>query len=187
MSELLNRRSLVGALAGSTTDALIISGLGSPSWDLAAAGDSERHFYLWGGMGQAVMVGMGIALAQPDRRVVVITGDGEMLMGLGSLASVGNSELTNLGILVLDNETYGETGGQASATRGRVDLIAAASACGIVDSGPCKSISECHSLVINRGPVFRLAKVDRRADPLVLPPRDGAFLKDRFRQGLDLK
>lgn len=186
MSEHFDRRQLVEALVGISPDALFVSGLGSPSWDLAACGDSDRHFYLWGGMGQTVMVAMGLALAQPERRVLAITGDGDMLMGVGTLATVGSNAPCNLGILVLDNETYGETGGQASATRGEVDLVAAARAFGIKDATILHDSLELQQLVRANGPIFRLAKVSRQPAPLVVPPRDGAFLKTRLREALDL-
>ena len=97
----------------------MVGGLGASTYDIAAAGDHDRNFYLWGAMGGAVMIGLGLALAQPKLPVVVITGDGEMLMGMGSLATVGLQKPANLTIVVLDNEAYGETGGQASHTAGR--------------------------------------------------------------------
>lgn len=187
MSTVLDRRALVKALAGSAPDALFVSGLGSPSWDLAASGDCERYFYLWGGMGQAAMTGLGLAQAQPQRRVIVLTGDGDMLMGLGTLAPIGASRPANLGILVLDNEAYGETGGQPSATGGTADLVAAALACGVGNAAVCSKISDVSAVVSEKGPVFRLAKIGRENCDLVLPPRDGAFLKDRMRRGLGLE
>jgi thiamine pyrophosphate-dependent acetolactate synthase large subunit-like protein len=85
---------------------------GPRTYDIAALGDHDRNFYLWGAMGGAVMIGLGIALAQPKLPVVVITGDGEMLMGMGSLATVGLQKSGNLSIVVLDNEVYGKTGGR---------------------------------------------------------------------------
>ena len=112
----------------------MVGGLGASTYDIAAAGDHDRNFYLWGAMGGAVMIGLGIALAQPKLPVVVITGDGEMLMGIGSLATVGLQKPKNLTIVVLDNEVYGETGGQASHTAATVDLVGVARACGIADA-----------------------------------------------------
>ncbi|HEY5128846.1 MAG TPA: thiamine pyrophosphate-dependent enzyme, partial [Bradyrhizobium sp.] len=113
-TNLLDRRSVVSSLLANRKDAIAVGGLGASTYDIAAAGDHDRNFYLWGAMGGAVMIGLGIALAQPTLPVVVITGDGEMLMGIGSLATVGLQQPKNLTILVLDNEVYGETGGQAS-------------------------------------------------------------------------
>jgi hypothetical protein len=108
--------------------------LGASTYDIAAVGDHDRNLYLWGAMGGAVMIGLGIALAQPKLPVIVITGDGEMLMGMGSLATVGLQNPKNFTIIVLDNEVYGETGGQASHTAGTADLVGIARACGIADS-----------------------------------------------------
>ena len=106
-------------------------GLGSCTWDAFAAGDDDRNFYLWGAMGGAAMIGLGLALAKPNARVAVITGDGEMLMGMGSLATIGVQKPNNLAIVVFDNGLYGETGMQESHTSGGVDLLEVARGCGI--------------------------------------------------------
>src|SRR4029079_2674063 len=106
------------------------TGLGAPTYDASATGDRPLNFYLWGAMGGAGMVGLGIALAQPNRRVLVLTGDGEMLMGMGSLATIAAAGAPNLAIAVLDNARYGETGSQHSHTGLTTDLAAVAAACG---------------------------------------------------------
>src|SRR6266404_1219546 len=125
----LDRRDVVRELLTVRGDLLVISGLGAPTYDVAAAGDSPLNFYLWGAMGGAAMIGLGLALARPRARVAVITGDGEMLMGLGSLATIGVKQPQNLAILVLDNRHYGETGMQASHTQYGIDMIGIARAC----------------------------------------------------------
>jgi thiamine pyrophosphate-dependent acetolactate synthase large subunit-like protein len=119
-ANLLERRNVVNQLLAERKEAIVVGGLGASTYDIAAAGDHDRNFYLWGAMGGAVMIGLGVALAQPQLPVVVITGDGEMLMGMGSLATVGLQKPGNLTIIVLDNEVYGETGGQASHTAGNL-------------------------------------------------------------------
>src|ERR1700738_1573216 len=129
-TNLLGRRSVVSALLAARKNAIVVGGLGASTYDIAAAGDHDRNFYLWGAMGGAVMIGLGMGLAQPKLPVVVITGDGEMLMGMGSLATVGLQKPGNLTIVVLDNEVYGETGGQASHTAASVDLVGVARSCG---------------------------------------------------------
>src|SRR5689334_17539563 len=130
----LERRAAMAALLeGRTDDLLVVPGLGSTTWDLAAAGDNPRNFYMWGAMGGTVMIGLGLALAQPKKRVAVITGDGDMLMGLGSLATAGVKRPKNLAIVVFDNGMYGETGMQESHTSRGVDLVGAARASGIAD------------------------------------------------------
>ena len=133
-ANLLERRSVVASLLADRKDAIVVGGLGASTYDIAAAGDHDRNLYLWGAMGGAVMIGLGVALAQPNLPVVVITGDGEMLMGMGSLATVGLQKPKNLTIIVLDNEVYGETGGQASHTAATVDLVGVARSCGIADA-----------------------------------------------------
>src|ERR1700730_19311706 len=133
-TNLLQRRHVVSALLAARKNAIVVGGLGASTYDIAAAGDHDRNFYLWGAMGGAVMIVLGVALAQPDLPVRVITGDGEMLMGIGSLATVGLQQPKNLSIVVLDNEVYGETGGQASHTAGTVDLVGVARGCGIADA-----------------------------------------------------
>jgi thiamine pyrophosphate-dependent acetolactate synthase large subunit-like protein len=187
-SGLLQRREVVKALLAGRGDLLVIAGLGAPAWDATAAGDHPLNFPLWGGMGGAVMIGLGLALAQPRRKVLVLTGDGEMLMGLGSLATVGVSQAKNLCVVVLDNEVYGETGMQSTHTAYGVDLASAAKACGFVRTSV---VAEEHDIAPLRaaihggvGPLFAQVKVDAKQMPLVLPPRDGAHLKNRFREAL---
>src|SRR5215469_2147092 len=118
----LSRRSAVAQILADRRDTLVVTGLGSPTYDVAAAGDHPLNFYLWGAMGSAATMGLGLALAQPRRRVLVITGDGELLMGLGALATIAAKQPANLAIAVIDNERYGETGMQASHTGVGVDL-----------------------------------------------------------------
>jgi thiamine pyrophosphate-dependent acetolactate synthase large subunit-like protein len=183
-----DRRDVVRALLAERGDLLVVAGLGAPAWDATAAGDHPLNFPLWGGMGGAAMIGLGLALAQPKRRVLVLTGDGEMLMGLGSLATLGAQRPANLAVVVLDNERYGETGMQASHTAFGVDLAATAKACGfratvlITSMEPVAKLrAEIHDAA---GPLFAQIKVAPDKLPLVLPPRDGAHLKNRFREAL---
>src|SRR5450830_243470 len=119
----LDRRKAAAEILKQRGDALVVAGLGAPCWDVVAVGDNPLNFYTWGAMGSAAMIGLGLALAQPKRRVLVITGDGEMLMGMGSLATIGIQRPGNLAIVVFDNGVYGETGMQPSHTQGGVDLL----------------------------------------------------------------
>ena len=129
---MLERRAAMKVLlANRPKNLFVVPGLGSTTWDAMAAGDDDRNFYLWGAMGGAAMIGLGLALARPNLRVAVITGDGEMLMGLGSLATIGVQRPANLAIVVFDNRMYGETGRQASHTDSGVDLCDVAHGCGI--------------------------------------------------------
>src|SRR5579863_9251898 len=127
----LDRRAAIKVLLAERGDLLVVTGLGSTTYDAASVADDERNFYLWGAMGGAVMVGLGLAIARPDRPVLVVTGDGDTLMGLGALASVGVQSPPNLAIAVFDNGRYAETGMQPSHTDSAVDLVGVARSCGI--------------------------------------------------------
>jgi hypothetical protein len=126
----LDRRQVVNTLLSDRGDLLVVTGLGSPAWDVMAAGDHDRNFYLWGAMGGAAMIGLGLALARPEEDVVVITGDGEQLMALGALATIAAAAPANLSVVVLDNHHYGETGMQKSHTGFGADLAGIARASG---------------------------------------------------------
>ena len=188
----LDRRAAMAALvAGRGDDLLVVPGLGSTTWDLAAAGDDPRNFYMWGAMGGTAMIGLGLALAQPNKRVAVITGDGEMLMGLGSLGTIGVQRPTNLAVIVFDNAVYGETGGQASHTQSGVDLVAVARACGI---GQCIDVCDEAGLADLarrvkdlRETLFARVAISADEPPRVLPEKDGIALKQRFRAALGVK
>ena len=182
----LDRRMAIRTLLENRGDLLLVTGLGSTTWDAASVADDERNFYLWGAMGAAAMVGLGLAIARPDRRILVVTGDGEMLMGLGSLATIGVQRPPNLAIVVFDNGHYGETGMQASHTAGSVALVGVARACGfkeIFDITDERGLREFAAQLHNSATSL-FARVAIRADepPRILPPRDGVLLKNRFRR-----
>ena len=182
---MLERRAATARLLRDRGDDLVVTGLGSTTYDAFAAGDSPRTFYLWGAMGGAAMVGLGLALAQPKRRVLVITGDGEMLMGLGSLATVGVQRPANLAIVVIDNGLYAETGMQRTHTASGVDLTGVARSCGFVHAETVDTQSELDRLAgaVYRtpGPFFAAIKVLPDPTSIELAPRDGPALRDRFR------
>ena len=188
MKNNLHRREVAKALLEDRGGLLVVAGLGSTAWDITAAGDSPLSFPLWGAMGNAAMMGLGLALAQPRRRVLVLTGDGEMLMGLGSLATIGVQKPRNLAVVVVDNERYGETGMQRTHTAAGVDLARVAKACGFRSASLIRSKGQLARLraAIHRGPgpLFAQVKVVAEKIPLVLPPRDGGLLKARFRRAL---
>jgi thiamine pyrophosphate-dependent acetolactate synthase large subunit-like protein len=191
-ANLLERRSVVSGLLAARTDAVVVGGLGASTYDIAAAGDHDRNFYLWGAMGGAVMIGLGVALAQPGLPVVVITGDGEMLMGMGSLATVGLQKPANLTIVVLDNEVYGETGGQASHTATTVDLVGVATACGISDTRAIATMADVEAFApimqdVSSGPRFASIKIDGANLERVLSSRDGTFIVTRIRGALGFR
>jgi len=185
---MIDRRDAVAAILRARDRALIVTGLGSPTWDVAAIADSPHNFYLWGAMGAAAMLGLGLALAQPSRRVVVITGDGELLMGLGSLATIGVERPSNLSIVVIDNERYGETGMQASHTARGVDLAAMARAAGFPTAATVATTQELDAslpaIYGSVGPVLLVVKVLANQPLLRVPLRDGTHIKNRFREAL---
>ena len=184
----LDRRAAVAGLLKDRGDTLVVTGLGAPTWDTAAAGDRADNFYLWGGMGGAAATGLGLALAQPLRRVLVITGDGEMLMGVGTLATIAVQRPANLAVCVIDNQRYGETGMQETHTAFGVDLAAMARGAGIENATTVWTEAELEAaagtLIRAPGPVFAAVKVTAADQPMVLPPRDGLALKHRFREKL---
>ncbi|MEO8558778.1 MAG: thiamine pyrophosphate-dependent enzyme [Rhodospirillales bacterium] len=186
----LRRREVVARLIHARADLLVVTGLGSAAWDATAAGDRDLTFPLWGAMGGAVSLALGLALAQPKRRVLALTGDGEMLMGMTALTTLGALRPANLGIAVLDNEHYGETGGQRTNTARGSDIAAIAKACGIADVGTVRQQRDVtravNALATGKKLALRVFKVRMEELPLVLPPKDGAVLRDRFRRALNL-
>ncbi len=168
---------------------LVVAGLGAPTYDVYAAGDHDGNFYLWGAMGGAALVGLGLALAQPDRPVSVLTGDGEQLMGLGGLATIAVSAPANLTVVVLDNGRFGETGGQLSHSGLGVDLAAVARAVGfrqVLDIDTEAGLEAARKAMgsVADGPRFVIVRIAGDEKPRALPTRDGAFLKSRLRTHL---
>jgi thiamine pyrophosphate-dependent acetolactate synthase large subunit-like protein len=186
----LDRREVVRTLLQDRGDLIVVAGLGSPAYDVAACGDEPLDFPLWGAMGGAAMVGLGLALAQPERTVLVVTGDGEMLMGLSSLATIAVQRTPNLRIVVLDNERFGETGQQATHTAMGTDLASVARACGFPSVQTVRQADELAPLrdrlhaAAEGGPLFAVVKVAPGDLPRTLPPRDGAYLTHRLREAL---
>ena len=187
----ISRRPFVAALLKQRGNALVVPGLGSPTWDISAAGDSPDYLYSWGGMGLAVSTALGIALARPDRRVLAITGDGEIMMGIGSLGVVADQAPTNLGILVLDNEHFGETGRQNGLTGTRTDLCKVAEGFGIAQTMLVTEDAQVDALADlmfkQPGPTFAVAKIAITEDPWSLPVKDGAAIARRFRIALGVE
>jgi len=185
---MLDRRAFVKRLLVDRNDLLVVSGLGTPTYDVAACGDHPLNFYLWGAMGGAAMIGLGLALAKPERRVLVLTGDGEALMGMGSLATIGVKQPANLVVIVLDNQHYGETGMQPSHTQAGIDLVAVAKACRFADGlhvSEMRDADRVRDLMHNgHGPILVQARISSDDAPRVLPTRDGHAIKLRFMAAL---
>jgi thiamine pyrophosphate-dependent acetolactate synthase large subunit-like protein len=188
VSNKVDRREFVARLLRGIPDALVVTGLGSASYDVFAAGDRDKNYYLWGAMGGSTSLGLGLALAQPDKPVVVITGDGEQLMGIGSLGTIGVKQPGNLTIVVLDNGHFGETGMQRSHTSLGTDIVAVAKGFGIENAFTVESIERCEEIAkracAREGTAFVRILIEANEPPRALPPRDGAYIKNRFRAAL---
>lgn len=187
----LDRRAVVAELLRDRGDLLVVTGLGSASYDVHAAGDDPRNYYLWGAMGSAALVGLGLAQVQPDRRVLVITGDGEQLMGLGGLATIAIARPENLSIVVIDNGHFGETGMQTSHTGFGLRLDEVASACGFPRVDRAVTMDDVAALrdllhAPQTGPHLAVVSVKAENLPRSLPPRDAIHIKNRFRATLGL-
>jgi thiamine pyrophosphate-dependent acetolactate synthase large subunit-like protein len=186
----IDRRAFVAELLSHTPEALVVTGLGSATYDVFASGDSDRYFYLWGAMGGALPIGLGLALAQPQRPVLVVTGDGEQLMGMGALATAAAQQPANLSVVVLDNGHFGETGMQRSHTSLGTRLIEVAKACGIPQTRDLFHMNQARALALDigsmQGLLFAQVHIKQEDLPRQLPTRDGTFLKNRLRAHLGL-
>ncbi len=188
-SNKIDRRSFVADLLKHRGNGIVATGLGSPTWDLFAAGDQVENLYSWGGMGLCISTALGLALAQPNRRILAMTGDGEMMMGIGSLGVVADQAPKNLGILVLDNEHFAETGRQRGVTGSRADLCTIAKGFGIGETmlvtEQGKSAELAEFLFKRPGPVFAVAKIAITEDPWSLPEKDGGVIARRVKAALN--
>ncbi len=187
----MNRRAAVKLLLDRRDGALVVTGLGSPSYDVHAAGDRDDNYYLWGAMGGAALVGLGLAQAQPDKRVMVVTGDGEQLMAFGALATIAVARPKNLDLIVLDNQHFGETGMQASHTGRGIAFDRVAAACGFAEAEELTTLEEVEALSARllrpaEGPRLFVLKIAAENLPRSLPPRDATEVKTRFRRHLGL-
>lgn len=183
---MMDRRPFVASLLADRGDLLVVTGLGSSTYDVAACGDHPLNFYLWSAMGSTAMVGLGLALARPDRRVAVITGDGDVLMALGSLATIGVKQPGNLSVVCLDNRHYSATGMQPSATAAGIDLAGAAESCKFQRVERVTEVTSATAmrtlLHSGQGPIFIHAKIEADDQKRIFPSRDGYAIKQRFMQ-----
>ena len=181
----IDRRAAVALILKDRRNALVVTGIGNAASDVAAAGDDPRNMYLAGVMGGAAMVGFGVALAQPRRRVIVITGDGEMMAGIGSLATIGVEKPENLAIAVIDNQVFAATGMQQTHTARGVDIAGIARASGFPRADTARSMTELEVRLADihdrAGPYLVVLKVQARPAPRVAVPRDGTLIARRFR------
>ena len=179
----MTRLEATRLVVAAASDDPIVASLGHPAYDLFAVSDRDASFYTWGSMGLASSIGLGLAMAQPSRRVIVLDGDGSLLMNLGSLATIGWVKPANLVVVVWDNAGYGTTGGQDTATAHGADLDAAARAMGIPSTATARTAAELAGALercaAEPGPWVIVAKVEESA-PTAKPPLDCVHIKQRF-------
>jgi thiamine pyrophosphate-dependent acetolactate synthase large subunit-like protein len=183
----MDRRKFVARLLADRGNLLVVTGIGSATYDVAACGDDPHNFYIWSAMGSTAMVGLGLAMAKPDRRVAVITGDGDILMALGSLATIGVKQPKNLSVVVLDNGHYSASGMQPSHTSAGIDLATAAKACRLrVEAVSTLDRADALRALLQSGdgPIFIHATVDADDQKRIIPSRDGLAIKHRFMQAV---
>jgi thiamine pyrophosphate-dependent acetolactate synthase large subunit-like protein len=185
----LDRCEAVPALIGRHEDFLIVSGLAGTSRDVAAlTGDGAHTYTMAGARGGAAMIGLGLALARPDKRVLVVTGDGELLMNVGALATIGVMNPANLAILCVDNGHYGETGYQKSHTSLGVDLEKIAAGSGIQATRTITAEEEladaARLLREGNGSAFVVLRVKPTDPPAVKRNMDPSACRNRFRTAL---
>jgi thiamine pyrophosphate-dependent acetolactate synthase large subunit-like protein len=184
----LNRRDVLRQVLEHRGDALVVPGLGTSNYDLFAVSPSGENAYMWNAMGLTVPVAIGLAIARPDRRVLAVTGDGEMMMGIGSLSVAAAQALTNLSILVMDNEMFEETGKQSGLSGVRADIAKIAEGSGIERTMTVRSGNEVAQmadfLLKQDGPVLAVAKVGPSADKPAYPSMDGPEIVRTFRKAV---
>jgi thiamine pyrophosphate-dependent acetolactate synthase large subunit-like protein len=187
----MDRRPFVAGLLADRGELLVVTGIGSATYDVAACGDHPLNFYLWSAMGTTAMVGLGLALARPDRRVAVITGDGDVLMGLGSLATIGVKQPGNLAIICIDNRHYSATGMQRSHTAAGIDLAGTAESCRFLHVervAGMDNVTAMRTLLhAGQGPIFIHAQVQADDQKRIIPSRDGYAISRRFMQASGVK
>jgi len=184
----LDRRDVLAQVLENRGSALVVPGLGTANYDLYAVSPRDDNAYMWNAMGLTVPTGLGLAIAQPERRVLVVTGDGEMMMGIGSLSVVAAQAPGNLGILVLDNEMFEETGAQTGLSAKHADIAQIAKGSGIDKTMTVRTDNEvarlASFLLSEDGPALAVAKVAPSADEPVYPTMDGPGIVQTFRSSV---
>jgi len=184
----LNRAELTKRLVAKLTrDEAVVAGIGNTNFDLYSAGHRAQNFYMLGSMGLACPIALGVALAQPERGVIALEGDGSILMALGCLATIGMVKPRNLTIVIMDNGLYQITGKQKAATAGTADIVAIARGAGIDNSHWVRDQAHFDELIARRfddgGPVLWATKIDDQPG-VAQTPRDPPLIRHRFMRGL---
>lgn len=181
------RREFVKNILKNRQDNLrVVSGLGTSTWDLMSTGDESKNFGFIGAMGQALPFALGLSISQPDKKILLITGDGDTLMSIGSMATIANHPVTNLTIIILDNESYVETGNQPTATAGKTNLELIAKGSGIENTYTIYKRTEdfkvLNTIYDEEGPSVIVVKCKAESTPLIFPHSfDGVTAINRFK------
>ncbi len=188
MAKVMNRSDITRRLVAKLRKAeAVIGGIGHTHFDLWASGQRPQNFYMLGSMGLAAPIAFGVAMAQPDRRVFALEGDGSMLMQLGALGTIAVANQKNLAIIVFDNGVYQITGSQPTLTSYGTDLVAVAKGTGLfqstwaADEAHFEQLIDC--VLTQDGPWFIAARTDDKP-PAGVTERDAAKIRGRFMQGL---
>jgi thiamine pyrophosphate-dependent acetolactate synthase large subunit-like protein len=184
---MINRQDAMHEVLEILDDQLVVTGLGNVALDLYAGKDRPLNFYTSGAMGTAISIAFGLAMAQPERQVLCLEGEGSLLMNLGALATIGKYQPPNLSVVIFDNQLYQITGGQKTHTGSGTDLSAVARGCGVEQAALVSSLedfrSEINRTVGRDGPHILVAKVDQTLAEGYLP-RKGVLYKYRFMRAL---
>ena len=186
----MNRGDLTKRLVAKLKrDEAVVAGIGNTNWDLYGAGHRPQNFYMLASMGLACPIAMGVALAQPERGVIALEGDGSILMALGCLATIATVAPRNLTIVIWDNGVYQITGKQKTATAGVTDIVAVAKGAGLANSHWVRDETHFDTLLDRRfedgGPVLLAAKIDDQPGQ-IQTPRDPVLIRSRFMRGLGI-
>ena len=184
----LNRTELTKRLVAKLThEEAVVAGIGNTNFDLFAAGHRPQNFYMLASMGLAVPIALGVAIAQPERGVIALEGDGSILMSLGCLTTVATVRPRNLTIMIMDNGVYQITGKQLTATGNNTDIVAVAKGVGLANSHWVRDMAHLDELLSRRfddgGPMLVAAKIDDKPGA-AQTPRDPVLIRQRFMKGL---
>jgi thiamine pyrophosphate-dependent acetolactate synthase large subunit-like protein len=189
-AKVMNRFDLTQRLVAKLKDEAVIGGIGNTNFDLWAAGRRPENFYMLGSMGLAVPIALGVAIAQPQRRVVALEGDGSLLMQLGCLTTVAMRRQKNLVIIVMDNRVYQITGSQPTSSAFGADFVALARGAGLEQSAWASDEADFELLVERalheHGPWFIAVRIDDKP-ATGATERDPFVIRDRFMRGLGVK
>jgi thiamine pyrophosphate-dependent acetolactate synthase large subunit-like protein len=190
-AKVMNRFELTKRLVAQLKrDEAVIGGIGNANFDLWAAGQRPQNFYMLGSMGLAIPIALGVAIAQPQRHVIALEGDGSLLMQLGCLATVAERAPKNLTIVVWDNGIYQITGSQPTASAAAADLVAIARGAGIANSAWAADEADfdrlASSALKGEGPSVIAARIDNKP-AVATTDRDPVQIRERFMRGLGVR